>query len=67
MILAGIAFVQLGGTVARGAPVTADANGLGVTAAPGAGVNARILGFALVSGVSGDVVPVLINQGLMQG
>jgi hypothetical protein len=67
VILSGIAFVQLGGTVARGAPVSADANGLAVAAAPAAGVNARILGFALVSGVSGDVVPVLINQGLMQG
>ena len=67
VIMAGIAFVQLGGTVARGAPVTSDASGLAVTAAPGAGVNARVLGFALVSGVSGDVVPVLINQGLMQG
>jgi hypothetical protein len=67
VIMVGIAYVQLGGTVARGAPVTAAATGVAVTAAPAAGTNARVLGFALVSGVTGDVIPVLINQGLMQG
>ena len=63
----GIAQVKLGGTVARGDPVTSDATGQGVAAAPGAGVNARIIGFAEVSGVSGDVIPVHIAPGRIQG
>lgn len=67
VILSGIADVQLGGTVARGGPVTANASGLGIAAAPGAGVNNRVVGFAMISGVSGDIIPVLLAQSLMQG
>lgn len=67
VIIGGIAYLTIGGTVNRGAPITSDASGQGVTAAPAAGVNNRIVGFAMASGVSGDVIPVLISQGLMQG
>lgn len=67
VVLAGIAEVVLGGTVARGARVTADANGQGVAAAPAAGVNANVVGFALASGVVGDIVPVLIQPHSLQG
>lgn len=63
----GIAEVKLGGTVARGAPVTSNASGLGVAAAPAAGTNNRIVGYAQVSGVSGDVIPVLLSLGTFQG
>lgn len=63
----GIARIEFGGTVARGAAVTSDANGKAVTAAPAAGANVRIIGFAEVSGVSGDIADVLIAPGLMQG
>lgn len=62
-----IADLKLGGTVARGAPVTSDATGQGVTAAPSAGTNNRIVGFALVSGVVGDIIPLFIAPGFMQG
>jgi hypothetical protein len=63
----GIADLKLGGTVARGKYVTSDASGQGVQAAPGAGVNVQIAGKALVSGVSGDIIPVLVNPTQIQG
>ncbi len=67
VILAGVADLKLGGTVARGDPITSDASGNGVTAAPGAGTNNRIVGFALISGVSGDIIPVFMSPGMVQG
>lgn len=67
VVKSGIAEVEFGGTVARGAAVTSDASGRAVAAAPGAGANVRIIGFAEVSAVSGDIAPVLIAPGLMQG
>jgi hypothetical protein len=67
VIVVGVVEVQLGGPVTRGGPVTANATGQAVAAAPAAGVNARIGGFALLSGVSGDVVPVLLAPGVIQG
>ncbi|WP_027190065.1 DUF2190 family protein [Fundidesulfovibrio putealis] len=66
-VKSGIAAVELGGTVARGEPITSDANGKGVKAAPAAGANARIVGFAEVSGVSGDIIDVAISLGQIQG
>lgn len=63
----GIANVEFGGTVTRGGPVTSDANGKAVAAAPAAGSNVRIIGFAEISAVSGDIAPVLIGPSLMQG
>jgi hypothetical protein len=57
----------LGGNVAFGDPITSDNNGCGVKAAPAAGANARIVGFALTSGVAGDVIPVLMSPGVVQG
>lgn len=63
----GIASVKLGGTVARGKFVTSDANGCGVLAAPATGTNASVAGKALQSGVSGDVIEVLLSIGQIQG
>ncbi len=63
----GIADLKLGGTVARGDLLTSDASGQGVTAAPAAGTNNRVVGVALVSGVSGDIIPVQISLGSFQG
>ncbi len=65
--LAGAAEVEYGGNVAVGDPLTADANGKAVAAAPGAGVNNRIIGFALVAGASGDIGSCSIAPGVMQG
>lgn len=67
IIKEGIADVVYGGTITRGQPLTTDANGKAVAAAPAAGSNVRIIGFAEVSGVSGDIGSVLIGPGVMQG
>lgn len=64
---AGTGEVCLGGNVTRGDPITADAASKGVTAAPAAGTNVRIIGFALQSGVLNDVIDYQIAPGLMQG
>lgn len=59
VIRAGIADVQFGGSVERGAPVTADAEGCAVAVQAGD----RIIGFADVSAESGDISPVLLAFG----
>ncbi|MDA9499284.1 capsid cement protein [Bradyrhizobium sp. CCBAU 11357] len=63
----GIADLKLGGTVARGDLLTSDASGQGITAAPAAGSNNRIIGMALISGVVGDIIPVKVAPGSFQG
>lgn len=64
----GIAWIEAGAAIALGAPVTADAVGRGVTAAPAVGVNNRIIGFALDAAVAaGDQIRVSLSPGLMQG
>lgn len=67
VVMAGIAEVEYGGSVTRGALLTSDADGKAVAAAPAAGVNNRIIGTALESGVSGDIGSVLIAHSSMQG
>jgi hypothetical protein len=63
----GIADVKLGGTVVRGDFITSDATGQGLTAAPAAGTNNRVIGIAIISGVSGDIIPVLLDPSMLQG
>jgi len=63
----GIAPVDYGGNVTRGDPLTSDANGKAVAANPSSGSNVRIIGYAEVSGVDGDVGAVFIAPGVMQG
>ena len=67
VIKSGIADVEYGGVVTRGQPITADANGKAVAAAPAAGSNVRIIGFAEVSAVAGDIAPAWIEPGIYQG
>lgn len=62
-----IAEVRLGGNVTRGQPITSNAAGKGVVAAPAAGANVRIIGFAMRSGFAEDVIPYLRAPGVMQG
>ena len=59
--------IVFGGTVTRGQPITSDASGRAVAAAPAAGSNVRIVGFAEVSGVLGDIGGVFLSPGIMQG
>jgi len=63
----GLVDVEYGGTIARGDALTADASGRAITAAPAAGVNNRIIGFAEVAGVVGDIGKVDIAKGQIQG
>ncbi|WP_431477825.1 DUF2190 domain-containing protein [Massilia eburnea] len=62
-----LADVEYGGIVTRGQPLTADAQGRAVAAAPAAGTNNRIIGYAEVSGVAGDIGSVLLGAELIQG
>lgn len=64
---AGLEEVEYGGNVAAGDYLTSDASGKAVTAAPGAGVNAYVIGQAEVAGVSGDIGKVFIAPGRIQG
>ena len=67
-VLSGIAYVEAGGAFALGARLTSDAQGRGIIAAPSAGSNMQIIGMALEASLaSGDIVPVLISQSVMQG
>lgn len=63
----GIEEVEYGGTVTRGDPLTADASGRAVTAAPAAGVNAYIVGFAEESGIVGQIGAARLSPGRIQG
>ncbi|MCA0303485.1 MAG: DUF2190 family protein [Proteobacteria bacterium] len=60
IVRAGIADVLYGATVTRGQPLTADASGRAV---PAASTN-RVIGFAEVSGVVGDVGSMLLAPGV---
>ena len=63
----GISKVEYGGTVAYGDPLTSDANGRAVVAAPAAGANNSIIGYARAAGVLGDIGRVLLSPGRIQG
>lgn len=67
VVMGGIAIVEYGGAVTRGAQLTTDASGKAVVAAPAAGTNNRVIGIAMVSGVSGDLGSVLLQPGTFQG
>lgn len=47
--------IEVGGNIARGDLITADANGKAVTAAPAAGAACRTIGVANDSYVAGDI------------
>lgn len=68
VVRVGIAWVEAGAAITRGAPLTADATGRAVTAAPGVGLNVRLIGFAdEAATAAGDVIRIMLSPGLMQG
>lgn len=67
VVRTGLAEVEYGGNVTRGQPLTADSVGRAVAAAPAAGANNRIIGYAEVSGVSGEIGSVLVGAEMIQG
>jgi len=67
VFLGGPQQVTAGGVFAFGDPVTSDAEGKAVAAAPETGVNARIIGIALETGAADALTRILILPGVMQG
>lgn len=67
LMLGGVSRVKLGGTVARGALLTSDANGKAVAIGAVAGTNYAVIGRAMASGVADDIVPVLLAPSRAQG
>ena len=64
----GIAFAEAQGVVSLGDLLAITAIGRVITAAPAAGVNARIIGMALeASTATGDIIRVLVLPGQIQG
>ncbi len=59
VVMGGVAIVEYGGTVTRGALLTSDASGRAVAAA----TTNRVIGVAMVSGVVGDLGSVLLSAG----
>jgi len=68
VVRVGIAWVEAGAAITRGALITSDAVGRAVTAAPAAGANNRIIGVADESATAaGDVIRFVIEPGSVQG
>ncbi len=68
VVVQGIASVKAGGTVAITDYVTSGAAGVGVAAAPGAGVNSNVVGISAgKAAVTGDLVDILIAPSRIQG
>jgi hypothetical protein len=73
VIESGIANLKLGiggctsANVAAGKWLTSDANGAGVVAFPGVGVNVSVVGKPLASGNAGDIIPILVSPDVIQG
>lgn len=64
----GIAYVEAGAAITIGTLITADAQGRGVTAAPAAGANNRVIGIAMeAASAAGDIIRVLLSPGSVQG
>ena len=61
VIICGVAQIKLGGAVTRGGQVKADASGQAVAVATTGTTNQNSAGKALKSGVSGDIIPILIQ------
>ena len=67
VILSGIAEVEAGGTITRGAWVTSDADGHAIAAAPANDTNMQVIGRAMASAVDGDIFPLFVLPGQIQG
>lgn len=63
----GLVPVKLGGAVSAGDPITANATGNGIKAAPAAGASMFIIGFADGPGVAGDIIDVFAAPGKITG
>lgn len=64
-IRSGLALVEYGGTVTRGAPLTADAEGRAVAVSLPVAATTYVIGYAEVSGVLGDIGSVHIAPAVL--
>lgn len=62
----GLVSVKLGGAVSAGDPITANADGEGIEAAPATGASMNIIGFADEPGVAGDIIDVFLAPGTIR-
>lgn len=62
VVCGGYATVEYGGTVTRGAPLTSDASGRAIVATT---AGQRLVGFAVMAGVVGDLGTVHVQLGVM--
>lgn len=68
VIQGGIAEIEAGAAITRGALLISDASGRGITAAAAAGTNTRTMGIALETAAgAGEIIPVLLMPGSFQG
>lgn len=67
VIVDGPVEVLYGGNVSAFDALTSDAQGRAVVASPGAGQTIRIVGFAQVDGVAGDIGLVQVAPSLLKG
>jgi hypothetical protein len=67
IVISGIAEIKAGGTITRGAKVTADSNGDAVATSAAAGSNQRVAGIAFASAVDNDIFQVLLAPSEYQG
>lgn len=68
VIVTEIADITAGAAFARGVPITSDSQGRAIAAAPATGANVRIVGIAqAAASAAGDLVPVNLSLGVMQG
>lgn len=65
VVKTGVSSVRLGGSVANGDPLTANAAGKAVKAVKSAGVNVRIIGFAESPGEADDVIDYFVAPGFL--
>ena len=59
--------LEAGGTIADGDLITSDADGKAVVAAPAAGVNNRVIGYADEAAVDGDIFMAILYPHEIQG
>jgi hypothetical protein len=68
VVVSGMAYIEAGAAVVRGALVMSDTSGRAITAAATAGTNVRIAGIALeAAAAAGDQIRVLLSPGNFQG
>lgn len=68
VLLSGVAELEAGAAITRGALLMSDASGRAIAATAAAGTNVRTIGTALASAsAAGEIIPVELSPGSFQG